>query len=166
MATSAVRVLALALAATFAAVTTALAAEADVAEFYRGKSLRILVGYGPGTGYDVYARLLGRHIGRHVPGQPGIVIQNMPGAASLSMANHMYNVAPRDGSAIGMPARWVFADALYGNENARFDPRRFALIGSMSREVGTCFTWHTSTIATIASAIAPAAATTQVSARS
>jgi tripartite-type tricarboxylate transporter receptor subunit TctC len=153
MATGAVRGLALALVVAFAAATTAFAAEADVAEFYRGKNLRILVGYGPGTGYDVYARLLGRHIARHIPGQPGVVIQNMPGAASLTMANHLYNVAPRDGSAIGMPARWVFADALYGNGNARFDPRKFAFVGSMNREVGTCFTWHTSSIATIEDAM-------------
>jgi tripartite-type tricarboxylate transporter receptor subunit TctC len=125
----------------------------DVAAFYRGKNLRILVGYGPGTGYDVYARLLGRHMARHMPGQPGIVIQNMPGAASLTMANHLYNVAPHDGSAIGMPARWVFADAFYGNDKARFDPRRFGMIGSMNREVGTCFTWHTSSVRTIEDAM-------------
>lgn len=146
-ATYGARVLALALTATLAAASAAQAD--DVAEFYRGKTLRVLVGYGAGTGYDVYARLLGRHMARHIPGQPGIVIQNMPGAASLTMANHIYNVAPRDGSAIGLPARWVFTDALFGNENARFDSRRFALIGSMSREVGTCFTWHTSPVATI-----------------
>jgi len=127
----------------------ATGAAADVADFYRGKTLRILVGYGTGSGYDVFARLLGRHVGKHVPGQPNVIIQNMPGAASLTMANHMYHVAPRDGTAIGLPARWVFVDPLFGNENARFDARRFALIGSMSREVATCFTWHTSGVRTI-----------------
>ena len=65
--------------------STAAAAGADVADFYRGKTLRILVGYGPGTGYDVYARLLARHLSKHLAGQPGMVIQNMPGAASLTM---------------------------------------------------------------------------------
>jgi tripartite-type tricarboxylate transporter receptor subunit TctC len=124
-------------------------AKADLADFYRGKSLRILVGYGAGSGYDVFARLLGRHIGKHVPGGPNVIVQNMPGAASLTMANHMYNVAPRDGTAIGLPARWVFVDPLFGNDNARFDARRFTLIGSMSREVATCFTWHTSGVTTI-----------------
>src|SRR5690349_3451338 len=80
-------------------------AGADVADFYRGKTLRILVGYGPGTGYDLYARLLSRHLAKHMPGQPTIIIQNMPGAASLTMLNYLYNVAPRDGTAIGLPAR-------------------------------------------------------------
>src|SRR3954465_6230741 len=87
---------------------TAAAAGADVADFYRGKTLRILVGYGPGAGYDVYARLLGRHVARHIPGQPVIVIQNMPGAASMTMTNYLYNVGARDGTAIGLPARGLF----------------------------------------------------------
>jgi tripartite-type tricarboxylate transporter receptor subunit TctC len=130
-------------------VTLASPAQADVADFYRGKNLRILVGYGTGAGYDVYARLLGRHIAKHLPGQPGIVIQNMPGAASLTMANYMYNVAPRDGTAIGLPARGLFIEPLFGNENAKFDAKKFTWIGSMSRDVATCFTWHTSGIATV-----------------
>src|SRR3954447_7073180 len=97
---------------------TAAAAGADVADFYRGKTLRILVGYGPGTGYDVYARLLSRHLAKHMPGQPAIIIQNMPGAASLTMLNYLYNVAPRDGTAIGLPARGLFIEPLFGNDNA------------------------------------------------
>jgi tripartite-type tricarboxylate transporter receptor subunit TctC len=126
---------------------------ADVADFYRGKNLRILVGYGPGAGYDVYARLLGRHIARYVPGQPTVVIQNMPGAASLTMTNYMYNVAPRDGSAIGLPARGLFIEPMFGNDNARFEARKFTWIGSMSRDTATCFSWHTSGIATIEDAM-------------
>jgi tripartite-type tricarboxylate transporter receptor subunit TctC len=125
------------------------AAGQEVADFYRGKTIRLLVGYGTGAAYDVYARLLGRHLAKHLPGQPGVIVQNMPGAASLTMANHVYHAAPRDGSVIGLPARWVFVDPLFGNENARFDARRFTLIGSMNREVGTCFTWHTSGITSI-----------------
>jgi tripartite-type tricarboxylate transporter receptor subunit TctC len=124
-------------------------ASADVAAFYRGKTLRILVGYGPGTGYDVYARLLGRHIVKHIPGQPTIVIQNMPGASGLTMVNNVYNLAPRDGTAIGVPARWLFVEPLYGNENARFDSRKFTWLGSMSRDASVCLTWHTSGIASI-----------------
>src|SRR5215212_6408109 len=106
----------------------AAAAAADVADFYRGKNLRVLVGYGPGAGYDVYARLLGRHLTKHLPGQPVVVIQNMPGAASLTMTNYMYNVAPRDGSAIGLPARGLFIEPLFGNENAKFEARKFTWI--------------------------------------
>ncbi|MGE5538312.1 MAG: Bug family tripartite tricarboxylate transporter substrate binding protein [Gemmatimonas sp.] len=117
-------------------------ADAAVEQFYRGQSLRILVGYGPGTGYDVYARVLGRHIARYVPGQPTVVIQNMPGAASLAMTNHLYNVAPRDGSTIGAPARGLLIEPLFGNANARYDGRRFTWIGSISREVATCLSWQ------------------------
>ncbi len=124
----------------------ATGASADVADFYRGKTLRIFVGYGPGAGYDVYARLLGRHIARHVPGQPTVIIQNMPGAASLTMTNHIYNVAPRDGTAIGLPARGLFIEPLFGNNNARFEARKFTWIGSMSKDVALCFSWHTSGI--------------------
>ena len=114
----------------------------SVESFYRGQNLRILVGYGPGTGYDVYARVLGRHIARHMPGQPTIVVQNMPGAASLAMTNHLYNVAPRDGSTIGAPARGLLIEPLFGNDNARYDGRKFTWIGSMSREVATCLSWQ------------------------
>ena len=130
-----------------------MAAHADVADFYRGKNLRIFVGYAPGTGYDVYARLLGRHLAKHIPGQPGVVIQNMPGAASLTMVNYIYNVAPRDGTEIGVPARVLFVEPLFGNENARFEARKFTWLGSMNRDVAMCFTWHTSGIATIEDAM-------------
>ncbi len=116
-------------------------------------TLRILVGCGTGAGYDVYARLLGRHIGKHLPGRPAIVIQNMPGAASLTMTNYMYNVATRDGTAIGLPARGLFIEPLFGNENAKFDAKRFTWIGSMSRDVATCFAWHTSGIVKVEDAM-------------
>lgn len=132
---------------------TGSAARADVADFYRGKNLRVFVGYAPGTGYDVYARVLGRHLAKHMPGQPTVVIQNMPGAASLTMVNYMYNVAPHDGTEIGLPARVLFVEPLFGNDNARFDAKRFTWIGSMSRDVAMCFTWHTSGVTTIADAM-------------
>lgn len=121
----------------------------SVESFYRGQNLRILVGYGPGTGYDVYARVLGRHIARFLPGQPTVVIQNMPGAASLTMTNYLYNVAPRDGSAIGLPARGLLIEPVFGNDNARYDGRKFTWIGSMSREVATCLAWATTGITRI-----------------
>jgi tripartite-type tricarboxylate transporter receptor subunit TctC len=150
----ALRALALASIAVCAAIAAGTAAAGtDVADFYRGKNLRILVGYGPGTGYDVYARLLGRHLAKYVPGQPAVIIQNMPGAASLTMLNYLYNVAPRDGTAIGLPARGLFIEPLFGNENAKFEAKRFAWIGSMSRDAATCFTWHTSGIARIEDAM-------------
>src|SRR5947199_8435978 len=77
----------------------------DVAEFYRGKRINLIVSYGPGGGYDVYARVLARHMSRHIPGNPPIVVQNMPGAGSLRGTNFIYNVAPRDGTAFGIFAR-------------------------------------------------------------
>jgi tripartite-type tricarboxylate transporter receptor subunit TctC len=123
------------------------------ADFYKGKQLRILIGYGPGTGYDVYGRVLGRHIADHIPGAPTIVPQNMPGAASLTMVNHLYNVAARDGTVIAVPARNLFTEPLYGNDQARFDGREFSWIGSMSRDVAMCFSWHDSGINTIQDAM-------------
>src|SRR5262245_9433086 len=74
----------------------------SVADFYRGKTVTLIVGYSTGGGYDTYARILARHIGRHLPGQPAVVVQNMPGAGSLRAANYLFNVAPKDGSVIGM----------------------------------------------------------------
>ena len=124
-----------------------------VAEFYKGKQLRILIGYGPGTGYDVYGRVLGRHFANHLPGAPTIVPQNMPGAASLTMVNHLYNVAPRDGTAIAVPARNLFVEPLFGNDQARFEALKFSWIGSMSKDVATCFTWHSTPIKTIQDAM-------------
>src|SRR3954469_21913605 len=86
------------------AVAALLAAQAradDVADFYKGKRINLIVSYGTGGGYDVYARVLARHMGRHIPGNPSIIIQNMPGAGSLRGANYIYNVAPKDGTVFG-----------------------------------------------------------------
>ena len=105
----------------------------NVADFYQNKQLQIIVGYGPGGGYDVYARLVGRHLGKHIPGNPGTVVQNMPGAGSLLSVNHLANTAPRDGSVIGTFARDMALLALLGgNKNVRFDPRKLTWIGTPS----------------------------------
>jgi len=109
-------------------------AKADpVADFYRGKTVTLVVGYGPGGGYDVYARLVGRHLGRHIPGNPTVVVQNMPGAGSLRSVNWLNNLAPRDGTAIAHFARNVPLIGMLGNNaNAQFDPRKFNWLGSSS----------------------------------
>ena len=105
----------------------------SVGEFYKGKQLTVIVGYGPGGGYDLYGRLVARHIGRHLPGTPNAVVQNMPGAGSLRAANHIYNTAPRDGTAFGIFARNVPLMGLSGHNPAvQFDPRKFNWIGSSS----------------------------------
>jgi len=105
-----------------------------VADFYRGRTINLVVGYGPGGGYDLYARLVARHIGRFIPGNPSVVVQNMPGAGSLRAANFLYAAAPSDGATIGAIARDMPLLAVLGNvSGVRFDPRKFIWLGSSSR---------------------------------
>src|SRR5436190_1154449 len=102
-------------------------------EFYRGKRLTLTVGYGPGGGYDVFARLAARHMGKYLPGNPSIIVQNMPGAGSLIAANYLYSVAPKDGTAFGLVARDMPLLGLMGhNDKVQFDPRKFTWLGSSS----------------------------------
>ena len=104
-----------------------------VEDFYRGKRLTLTVGYGPGGGYDVFARLLARHLSRFIPGSPSIIVQNMPGAGSLTAANYLYSLAPKDGTAFGLFARDMPLLGLLGhNPNVQFDPRKFTWLGSSS----------------------------------
>jgi tripartite-type tricarboxylate transporter receptor subunit TctC len=104
-----------------------------VADFYRGRTINLVVGYGPGGGYDLCARLVARHIGRYIPGSPAVVVQNMPGAGSLRAANYLYTVAPNDGATIGTIARDMPLLAILGNiSGVRFDPRKFVWLGSSS----------------------------------
>src|SRR5258705_4057043 len=118
-------------------VTAALAAtpaHADtVADFYKGKQINLIVGYGPGGGYDIYARLLARHFGRFIPGHPNVVVQNMPGAGSLRAVNYLNKIAPKDGTTIAMFSRNMpLIGLLGGNSNAQFDARNFTWLGSSS----------------------------------
>jgi tripartite-type tricarboxylate transporter receptor subunit TctC len=111
-----------------------VAASADpVADFYRGRQVSLIVGYGTGGGYDVYGRLMARHLGRHIPGQPNVVVQNMPGAGSLRAVNHLYTTAPKDGSAIASFGRDMPLIGIIGhNPNVRFEARKFTWLGSSS----------------------------------
>src|SRR2546421_13094902 len=97
----------------------------DPAAFYKGKSIDLYIGYSAGGGYDVYARLLARHMGRFVPGNLTIVPKNMPGAGSLVLANWLYNVAPKDGSAVGTIGPGTAVDPLLGSTKAEFDATKF-----------------------------------------
>ena len=108
---------------------------ADVAPFYAGRTVTFVSGSSPGGSYDIGSRLIARHLGRHIPGRPIIIVQNMPGAGSMAAANHLYNVAPRDGSVIGMFGRGLFLDALFEAPSVRFDPLKFNWIGSHAKEV-------------------------------
>jgi tripartite-type tricarboxylate transporter receptor subunit TctC len=110
----------------------------SVADFYKGKTVEVYIGYSVGGGYDAYARLLVRHMGRHIPGNPTLVPVNMPGAGSLKLTNWLYEAAPRDGTAFGTVARAAPFDPLFGTEGANFDARNFTYIGSMNNEVSVC----------------------------
>ncbi len=120
------------------------AAAQSGADFYRGKTIRFLVGYGAGTGYDVYMRVVQRHMGKHLPGKPTVIPENMPGAGGLVMTNYLYNVAARDGTVIGMPSRDLVTEPLHGNEAAKFDALKFNWIGSVSSDVALCLGWRAS----------------------
>ncbi|HVY57785.1 MAG TPA: hypothetical protein VHA77_08060 [Xanthobacteraceae bacterium] len=108
-------------------------ARADVADFYRGKQVKLIVGYGPGGGYDVYARLVARHLGKYIPGNPLVIVQNMPGAGSLRALNYLYAAAPRDGTTLAAFSRDMPLLGLIGdNANVQFDPRKLTWLGSSS----------------------------------
>jgi len=126
------------------AITPALAQ--SVADFYKGKTITVYVGYSPGGGYDTYARTLARHIGKHIPGEPTVIVKNRPGAGSLLLTNELYNVLPKDGSVIGIVGRGMPMEPLFGNDKAKFEPAKFNWIGSTNNEVSVCVAWHTSPI--------------------
>ena len=115
----------------FASVTTLmLAAPAIAQDFYSGKTIKIIVGSSTGGGYDSYARLLSRHMGKYIPGQPTLVVVNMPGADGIISANHLYNLAEKDGTVFGTFNRYVVLLSLLGSKQARFDPAKFGWIGT------------------------------------
>jgi tripartite-type tricarboxylate transporter receptor subunit TctC len=117
------------------------------ADFFKGRTVDLYIGYSVGGGYDVYARMVARHMGRHIPGSPTIVPKNMEGAGSIRLANWLYNVAPRDGTAFGTVSRGAPFDPLLGAPAAQFDAREFTWIGSANNEVSVCVAWHTTGIA-------------------
>jgi tripartite-type tricarboxylate transporter receptor subunit TctC len=122
-------------------------AKADsVADFYKGRSISLVIGYSVGGGYDAYARLLAHYIGRHIPGEPSIVPQQMTGAGSLRSANYIFSVAPKDGSVLGTFSRSMGIAPLLGQ--AEFDSRKFTWLGSMTDDDTTCVTWNSSPIKT------------------
>jgi tripartite-type tricarboxylate transporter receptor subunit TctC len=116
------------------------------AEFYKGKNIDLLIGYSVGGAYDLYARLLARHMGKYIPGNPTVVPKNMDGAGSLRLANWLYNVAPKDGSAFGIIGRGTGFDPLLGNKSAQFDAPKFTWVGSANNEVSICVAWQTTGI--------------------
>jgi tripartite-type tricarboxylate transporter receptor subunit TctC len=124
----------------------AAASGAAAVELFAGKQIELVVGSGPGGGYDTYGRLLARHLPRYLPGNPTVVVQNMPGAGGLRAANYLYNVAPKDGTAIGIVGRGMAMEPLIGTSATQYDARLFTWIGSVSDQVSLCANWHTSRV--------------------
>lgn len=116
-------------------------ASADPADFYKGKNITYYVGNSAGGGYDTYTRLLARYFGNHVPGNPGAVVQNMPGGGGLVAANHVYNVAPKDGTVIGSIIAGAILEHVFSNPLAKLDGRKFTWIGVMDRSTDACLAW-------------------------
>jgi tripartite-type tricarboxylate transporter receptor subunit TctC len=118
-------------------------AHADsVADFYKGRTVEIYVGYSTGGGYDIYARALARQLGRFIPGNPTVLVKNMPGAGSLRLTNWLANAAPRDGTVFGTIGRGTAFDPVLGQPGAEFNGPDLSWIGSMNREVSICAAWH------------------------
>ncbi len=133
-----------------AIVTAALPAHADpVADFYKGKTFTVMIGVSAGGEYDLHARVVARHIGKHIPGTPSVVAQNMTGAAGVTMTNYLYNVAPKDGTTIGMIQNGMPISQALGTPNLKFDTGQFQWIGSISPTVETLALWRTAGVRTI-----------------
>jgi tripartite-type tricarboxylate transporter receptor subunit TctC len=124
-------------------------AKAAAQDFYNGKTITINVGSAAGGSYDLYARMVARHIGRFIPGTPNVVVRNMPGANSAVMANYIYEVAPKDGTALGAPANTLPLTQLLEPERVKFNCAEFNWIGSVSSPASVLATWHTSGVKTL-----------------
>jgi tripartite-type tricarboxylate transporter receptor subunit TctC len=116
----------------------------EVATFYQGKQIRLIIGFGAGGGFDVYARLASHYLPRFIPGQPSIVVQNMPGAGSLRALNYSVNAAAKDGTVLVMPNPVAVTVPLLYPDRAKFDATRFNWVGSMNSEISTCGFWSRS----------------------
>jgi tripartite-type tricarboxylate transporter receptor subunit TctC len=128
-------------------VSTAALGE-SVQDFYKGKQIRLISGHPVGGDYDVGARFLAKHLQKHIPGQPAVIVQNMPQAASIVAANFVATLAPRDGTVIGSFSRNFASQALMGQPNIEADPRRFIWLGAYSLPSRVCVNWHTAPVKT------------------
>jgi tripartite-type tricarboxylate transporter receptor subunit TctC len=121
-------------------------AQADV---FASKTVQMIIGFGPGGGYDLWGRTVARHIGKHLPGKPPVVPQNMPGAGSFVATSHIYNAAPKDGTALGIIARDAALGPLIGAPGARFDATKLSWIGTPTKETNVCIAFHTAKVKTV-----------------
>src|SRR5438067_3792807 len=125
-------------------------APSQAQDFYQGKTLSLVVGYSAGGGYDINARLVSRHFGRHIPGHPNVVVVNMPGAGSLRSVEHLERHAPRDGTVINMFDYTQITNSLLTPDKVPIDFRKFKWIGSLAQDLAVCYVWHTVNARTIA----------------
>jgi len=125
-------------------------AQEDVAAFYRGKQLRMVVGTGPGGGYDLFARAVARHIGSHIPGNPAVIVQNQAAAGGLVMVNQLYSLGPKDGTVIAAPINGIPTAPLLEPAAARFDSAKLNWIGSTNRETYVAYSWHAAPVQNLA----------------
>lgn len=135
--------------AVFALVLTSPIAAQPAGESLAGKSVSMIIGFGAGGGYDLWGRTVGRHIGRHLPGTPTVIPQNMPGAGSYAAASYIFNIAPKDGTVLGIIARDAALGPLSGATGARFDPTRLSWIGTPTKETNVCIAYHTSQVKSV-----------------
>lgn len=124
-------------------------ASAQDHDFYRGKTITIIIPIGPGGAYDAYARILSRHLGKHLPGNPTIIARNMPGGGGMIASNHLYNVAPQDGTTLAIIISSFATDQLFDNPQIKYDARQFLAIGRLVDTTSVLFFWHASPIKTL-----------------
>lgn len=130
-------------AAAWVALAAAMPAQADpVADFYKDKRIELVISSTVGGGNDLFARLIARHIPQNMAGNPGVVSRNLPGAGGVTATNHLYNIAPKDGLAIGMVQNSALFEPLFGNDKALFDVAKINWLGSPSKDVGVLILWH------------------------
>jgi tripartite-type tricarboxylate transporter receptor subunit TctC len=133
-----------------AAMLPAGAVGADaVGDYLKGRIVHLVVAYPPGGGYDVYARVMAQFLPKHLPGNPTVIVQNMPGAGSLTAANYLYSVAEKDGTVILAPSNSLAFAPLQGVAGVKFDPTKFNWVGSPSKETGILIVWHSSPVNTV-----------------
>lgn len=113
---------------------------------FAGKTVNVIIGFGPGGGYDAYGRLLAQHLGAHLPGKPVVVARNMPGAGSLRLANHLFNAGARDGTDLGIFATSIALEPLFGGKGVQFEPRSFTWVGNMMKDASNIAIWRTSPV--------------------
>jgi tripartite-type tricarboxylate transporter receptor subunit TctC len=128
---------------------SAAGASTAAADHYKGKTITIICGYGVGGGYDLYARLMARHLGDHIPGKPSVIVQNMTGAGGMRAANTVYTTAPKDGTVIAATNPTLLMYQLMGGQQARYETGKLQWIGSLDEPNNSIIAWHTSGIRTL-----------------